>query len=214
MNYKFKKFGGDLVPDLGQYVRDYLSTHDAEDVSVHVGCDSNQGNRYTMYGIVVVMYHEHRGGTFVFNAAPHQKNGKFIKLKDPSAAPDETAKLLSAAAVAEIFPRVWGEVERVKEVADYLEKELEGHYHRYTADELIKLGYSAHQNKLVEAHIDVNPEPGLARQNKSNIVYDAALSYLTGFGYRVRTKPNAWAATCCADLIAGKSASRKKQFDK
>jgi len=32
------------------------------------------------------------------------------------------------------------------------------------------------------------------------MVYEAAVGYLTGLGFRVRCKPHAWAASCAADL--------------
>lgn len=55
-------------------------------------------------------------------------------------------------------------------------------------------------------------------KNKSQLVYEAARSTLEGQGYRVRFKPNAWAATCAADFVCDKyrreNISRKKSAKK
>ncbi len=45
--------------------------------------------------------------------------------------------------------------------------------------------------------VDYNPDKNAG----SNIVHDAAVGYLTGLGFQVRSKPYAWAATYAADLL-------------
>jgi len=50
--------------------------------------------------------------------------------------------------------------------------------------------------KHIELHIDVNSKEG----EGSNIVYNAAVGYIKGMtGLDPKTKPDAWAASCCAD---------------
>ena len=178
----FKKMGGEPIADLGHYIRDYLALHD--DVRVYVGVDSEQCRKHTQYGIVVIMYHKGKGGHFVFKRyTPHDEKGKRMKVKD-------------------LWSKLWKEVELAKELAEYLEIELEGHYKRLTIDELKALGYKPHQDKLVDVDLDLNPEPGKANRNKSNSVHDAGVNTMVGSGFRVRTKPHAWSASCAADLIA------------
>jgi predicted RNase H-related nuclease YkuK (DUF458 family) len=188
----FKKMGGDLVPDLGAYVRDYLAKHD--DVKVYVGIDSEQHKRHTTYGMVVILYHDKKGGHLVFKRdnAHDPATGKRIKIRD-------------------MFQKLWKEVELAEALGSYFETELEGHYKRFTIEELMKRGYGAHQDKLVDIDLDLNPDEGPTGKNKSNRVHDAAVSYISGLGYRVRTKPHAWAASCAADLIVDKSNPAKRK---
>jgi len=177
----FKKMGGEPVADLGQYVRDYLSKH--SDVKIYVGVDSEQCRKHTQYGLVVIMYHDRKGGHFVFKRDnAHDDNGRRTKIKD-------------------LWSKLWKEVEMAKELADYLEAELNGSYRRLTPDELVQLGYKPHQDKLVDIDLDLNPYPGQFGQNKSNSVHAAGVTYMVGSGYRVRTKPDSWAASCAADLV-------------
>ena len=158
----FKKFGGEIIPDLGEYVRDYISKY--PDVKVFVGCDSEQYRNHTQYAVVVVLYHEKNGGHYIFYRE------KVKKIKD-------------------LFARLWREVEQVLAVGEYLEKELEGFYKRENPLE-----------KLVELHIDLNPNP----MHKSNSVFSVGVGTLKGHGFRVKTKPHAWAASCSSDLICRK----------
>lgn len=212
---EFKKFGGEIITDLGQYVRDHLGRFTGE--TVYIGCDSDvrRNGRKIMYADVIAFYdNERRGGVhYIFerelikgNQVNYKKTGK----------KDEDKKNQRKALTSSIYQRIWGEVIRLEEIGDFLEKELEGVYPRKTAEELVKLGYGAHQDKLVDLDIDINPNPGwtsyqieLIRmgkepgipKNRSFIVYDAARAYLESKGYRLRFKPNSWAASCAADLI-------------
>jgi hypothetical protein len=56
MNYidRFKKFGGEYIPDIIQYLVD-VSKKDPG-VTITVGCDSIQARRKTIYAITVMMY--------------------------------------------------------------------------------------------------------------------------------------------------------------
>lgn len=66
--------------------------------------------------------------------------------------------------------------------------------------DLITELYNALEDALIdndfEIHIDVNPERGTG----SNVAYDAAKWTIAGvIGVEPICKPNAWAASCCAD---------------
>ena len=211
----FKKFGGEIITDLGKYVRDHLKEFPGE--TVYVGCDSDvrRRGRKIMYADVVAFYDNDRndGVHYIFDREltpgfqlKYKKTGNKAKDKEIH------RKALTSA----IFQRIWHEVERLEALGAYFEVELEGVYKRKTPEELVKLGYSAHQDKLVDIDIDINPNPGWTPyqlelikmgkepgipKNRSNIVYKAAKAHLEGLGYRVRFKPHSWAAKCSADMI-------------
>ena len=220
-NREFKKFGGEVITDLGEYVRKHMEKFPGE--TIYVGCDSDvrRNGRKIMYADVVAFYDNDRndGVHYIFDRELVQVNRvKSIKTGNKVKDKEIHRKNLTDS----IFMRIWHEVERLEAIGEYFERELEGVYKRKTSDELLKLGYGVHQTKLVDLDIDINPNPGwtsyqleLIRmgkepgipKNRSNIVYKAAKAQLEGMGYRVRFKPHSWAAKCCADLICkgGKS---------
>ena len=196
----FKKMGGEHISDLGAYVREYLSKHN--DVKVYIGIDSEQHKRHTTYGMVVILYHDKKGGHLIFKRDnAHDENGKRIKIKD-------------------MFTKLWKEVELAAELGEYFEQELEGHYKRLSIEELSNMRdcrgnvYGVHQTKLVDVDLDLNPDGGKFGKNKSCKVHDTAVSYISGLGYRVRTKPYAWAASVAADLVVDKSNPVKRKSNK
>lgn len=170
----FKKFGAEEISDLGEYARDYLRKHkeDLQNIKILVGCDAEEHTKYWHYGTVVMFYHEGKGAHYV-----HRKNDFVQRPAKRKTLPEE------------IFQKIWGEVERVHEVCEYLEKELDGHLPRRDPNK-----------KLVEAHVDINSDPA----EKSHIVYSAATGFFRGANYEVKTKPHAWAASCAADLVSRK----------
>lgn len=212
---KFKKFGGEVIADLGQYVREHVEKFPGE--TIYVGCDSDvrRNGRKIMYADVVAFYDNDRndGVHYIFDRelisgtqVKYNKTGDKVKDKE----------LHRKGLTDSIFLRIWHEVERLEAIGEYFEKELEGKYRRMTPEEVVAKGYKSNQTKLVDIDIDINPTagwtswqqelirmgkpPGIPK-NRSNIVYDAAKAYLEGKGYRVRFKPHSWAATCAADII-------------
>ena len=215
MERRFKKFGGEVVKELGQYTREHLEKFPGE--TIYIGCDSDvrRNGRKVMYADIIAFYNNElkSGVHYIYN----RELVDGVQVKTPKTGnATEDKKAQRKALTSSIFQRIWGEVMRLEEIADYFEKELEGVYPRKTTAELVKLGYGAHQDKLIDIDIDINPNPGwspyqieLIRmgkdpgipRNRSFIVYDAAKSYLEGKGYRVRFKPHSWAASCAADMI-------------
>jgi len=212
---KFKKFGGEIITDLGEYVREHIKEFPGE--TIYVGCDSDvrRNGRKVMYADIVAFYdHERKDGVhYIFDR--ELVPGfvvKFTKTGDKTKDKAQYRKNLTSA----IFQRIWAEVERLEAIGEYLEVELEGHYKRMTPEEAVAKGYKSNQTKLVDLDIDINPVAGwspyqmeLIREGKSpgipkhrsHIVYKAAKAHLEGLGYRVRFKPNSWAAKCAADMI-------------
>ncbi|MEK6828586.1 MAG: hypothetical protein AABY15_00475 [Nanoarchaeota archaeon] len=215
MEKTFKKFGGDLITDLGEYVRKHLEKFPGE--TIYVGCDSDvrRNGRKVMYAEIVAFYDNvrHDGVHYVFNR--ELTEGFPVKISKTGIAAEDK-KAHKKALTSAIFQRIWGEVERLEALGEYFEKELEGSYKRKTPEELVKLGYGPHQDKLVDLDVDINPIPGWSSyqleliragkepgipKNRSFIVYDSAKTYLEGKGYRVRFKPHSWSSKCAADMI-------------
>jgi|TARA_R110000851_G_scaffold270161_2_gene422839 predicted RNase H-related nuclease YkuK (DUF458 family) len=185
--YKFKKFGGEFIDDVGAYLREYLTKN--PNISIYVGCDSVNRRNHTMYAVAICMYDTVRkdGVHYIFA----RKKSKKERV---------------------IFTRMWKEVEKSVEVSEYLEKELDGYIKRHTPEDLVNMRdenlefYSANQDKLVIIDVDINSDRG-GGHNKSNVAFEAARSYTTGLGYRTRFKGNKvgaspFAANSAADLIA------------
>jgi predicted RNase H-related nuclease YkuK (DUF458 family) len=82
-------------------------------------------------------------------------------------------------------------VPRVRNTFDRLWREVE---------ESIALAIALEQEGIPKADyidLDVNPDP----RYKSNSVFRAALGYVESMGYKARFKPDAAAASCCADHV-------------
>lgn len=281
MKNKFKRFGGEVIEDLGQYIRDYLKKFPG--TSLYIGADSVEKGKQILYSTTVAFYDEFRrdGVHYIFSKelAPNQR--MWIERTGNKDLDKATVK---AAKEANVYNKIYGEVERVLALGQFLETELEGVVKRNSTEELIQLGLSPHQNKLIDIDVDINPDPGFAipedlqgkveiksRQfyidekndrlvnvtnprmtisfndlseedlqyvvdvhttqpdklrsflssksskdvkNKSQFVYEVARAILEGQGFRVRYKPNAWAATCAADFVCDsyrRNSSRKSK---
>lgn len=284
MKNKFRKFGGEVIEDLGEYIRKYLDRFPG--TSLFIGGDSVEKGRQILYTTVVAFYDEFRkdGVHYIFSKelAPNQR-----MWVERTGNKDVDKATVKAAKEANVYNKIYGEVERVLELGQYLETELEGVVKRKTFDELIVLELSPHQNRLIDIDVDINPDPGYfipeelqgkvdirnrkyfvdekndrlvnsenprlsiplndltveelkyvvdahvahpAKlraflntksskdvKNKSQFVYEVARAILEGQGFRVRYKPNAWAATCAADFVCdtyrrstSKKAKRRK----
>lgn len=157
MEEKFQTFGGDSIENLGEYVRNYLKRFPG--TTVFVGADAAERGRNFLYATVVAFYDEFRkdGVHYVFRKEVVPAERMWIE-KSGDRTKDKAA--LKAIKESSIFGKIWGEVERVLEVGQYLEKELDGVVKTKTHEELIALGYSAHQNKLVGLDVDINLDPG------------------------------------------------------
>jgi predicted RNase H-related nuclease YkuK (DUF458 family) len=184
-DYKFRKFGGSPIEDVGVYLREYLTKN--PNTSIFIGTDSDNKRGHTMYATAICMYDlDRRDGVHYI----------FCRDKTPKE--------------AVIFSRMLNEVQRSVDMAEYLEKQLEGFVKRFTPEEIVKMRdennnlYKAHQVKLCTIDIDINPFDGNGH-NKSHKAFEAARSWVSGSGFRCRFKPYSWAANCAADLICKRS---------
>ena len=235
MEKQFKKFGGEMIADLGEYVREYVSKYPG--VSIYVGCDSDELNSQMIcYVTTICFYDEFRkdGAHYIFTRENVPTKRKWV---DKSGDPKEDKRKIKEAKQENIFNKIWGEVERLAELGDYFEKELSGIVHPKSMDELKRKGFDVHQTRLVNLDVDINPDPGLdipkdlkgnsaeiikyidehkfkSGRNKSNLLYDAARAYLEGLGYRTRFKPNAWASSVAADFHVRTEKKKKRKGKK
>jgi predicted RNase H-related nuclease YkuK (DUF458 family) len=216
---RFKKFGGEFIPDIIEYIKEYVSKDPA--VTISLGCDSIQRRRKTVYAITLMMYNTDikNGAHVVF----FREN--VTKIRDNEG-------------------RLRKEAEYVQSIGDFLQRELDGHYVRKDLSLLERRKYKFHvakcngqyshvsynedtvvenmtltdhekveEFKLIDLHLDFNPveerrvkkangvEGESVAKNKSNLSYKIYVPMLRGMGYRVFAKPNSHAATSAADLL-------------
>jgi len=51
---RFKKFGGEFIPDIIEYLKEYINQE--PNVTISLGCDSVQKRRKTIYAITIMLY--------------------------------------------------------------------------------------------------------------------------------------------------------------
>lgn len=149
----FKKFNGKPVDDLSSYVKNKVEDFDNSNYKVVVGTDSQVYRDYTLYAVAVCLYDIGNGCHVIYSKE------KVYNQKE------------------RISDRLWGEVVRTVDVADYLRCEI------------AKIN--------IFTHFDVNNNSKF----KSSQIYDAATGYAEGAGFEWRGKPESWAATCAADRL-------------
>jgi predicted RNase H-related nuclease YkuK (DUF458 family) len=209
---KFKKFGGEYIPDIIQYLKDYIEVYPT--ATITVGCDSIQKRRRTVYAITVMIYNTdlRNGAHVVFFRESCDK------IRDNN-------------------ERLYKEAQYLHDVATYLDQDLSDFYVRKDLTDLQIKKYKFHLAKCnqeyshvpyhleggvmnsmvlspsdrqdfrsVDIHIDFNPsegrknEKGMSR-NKSHAAYKAYVPWLRGMGFRVWAKPLSFASTTAADLL-------------
>ena len=179
-NLVWKKFNGEKIPDINQYVLNYVKNVDKK-TKVIVGCDSDNHSRKTTYAVSVVFYNESlRNGAHAVYATHNVP-----KIKD-------------------VVARLWNEAVFVHDIAESLDNTLrQGHYfykfERNYYDGTIP-------EKLVEIHVDLNAEKATRNgrrftNNKSNKIYNDVMGWLCGERYKVMAKPFSFSASSCADKL-------------
>lgn len=178
-NLQWKKYNGEIIHDIKEYVLNYVKNVD-RDAKIVVGCDSDNHNKKTNYAITIVFYNEKlRNGAHVVYATY-----KVPKIKD-------------------VITKLWNEAVFVHKVAESLDTTLRGHYHykfdrNYYDDSM--------PEKLVEIHVDLNANKSTRNgarmsNNKSNKIYNEVMGWLCGERYKVMGKPYSYSASCAADSL-------------
>jgi len=209
---KFKKFGGEYIPDIVEYIREYVKNDPG--ATITVGCDSIQKRRKTIYAMTIMMYNTdiRNGAHVVFYRESHDK-------------------------IRDNQERLYKEAQYVYDIGMYLDKELSSFYSRQDLSEMERKRYKYHtlrcageyahvephreegviknlslkpsdmmDFRLVDIHIDFNPvegninEKGVSK-NKSYFAYKSYVPWLRGTGFRTWAKPLSYAATTAADLL-------------
>jgi predicted RNase H-related nuclease YkuK (DUF458 family) len=209
---RFKKFGGEYIPDIIEYLREYLDKDPT--CTITVGCDSIQKRRKTVYAITIMMYNTDikRGAHVVFFRESCEK------IRDNQA-------------------RLYREAQYLYDIGTYLDTELSKIWQREDLTDIERKRYKYHllkcageyshvqqhnepdvmrnltitpadniQFRQVDLHIDFNPfegsinEKGI-RKNRSYEAYKSYAPWLRGLGFRTWAKPMAFASTSAADLL-------------
>lgn len=210
---RFKKFGGEYIPDIVEYLKEYLKNE--PNATISVGCDSIQKRKRTIYACTIMLYNTdiRNGAHVVFFRENIEK-------------------------IRDNFERLHKEAQYCHDISEFLDKELSGSFTRKDLTEIERKRYKfhlmkcngeydyipAHQEetfiknisltefektnpyRLVDIHVDFNPFEGTINErgiskNKSNMAYRAYVPWLRGMNYRVYAKPLAWGATSAADLL-------------
>ena len=212
MELKFKRFGGEHIEDIIEYLKLYIQ--ERPNITIAVGCDSIQKRRTTIYAITIMLYDiDIKNGAHVL----------FYRKREPK--------------IRDNNERLYGEAKHLYEVGTYLDKELSEFYtrgdlslkehkrykyhllrcngeydyidkHREEAfiDRLNLVDSDKNGFKLVDLHVDFNPmeerfSRGHTAKNKSFSAYKSYVPWLRGLGFRVWAKPNAPASSGAADLL-------------
>ena len=210
---RFKKFGGEHIPDVIEYLREYIKKDPG--VTISLGCDSIQKRRKTVYAITIMLYNtDIRNGAHVVFFRENVN-----KIRDN-------------------FERLHKEADYVHQISNFLQTELENFYTRKDLSEIERKRYKFHvakcngeyphvstfdeenvtnhitltnvdkemNYKLIDLHLDFNPVEGNIdkkgyAKNRSNLSYKTYVPWLRSLGYRVFAKNIAYAATSAADLL-------------
>lgn len=212
MEFKFKKFGGEYVEDIIEYLKLYLN--EKPNVTIAVGCDSIQKRRRTMYAVTIMLYDvDIKNGAHVL----------FFRKSEPK--------------IRDNNERLYNEAKYLYDVGTFLDENLAQFYNRKDLTEREQKRYKYHllrcngeydyidkhreeafinrltlldsdkrDFKLVDLHVDFNPieerySRGQIAKNKSFSAYKSFVPWLRGMGFRVWSKPEAVASSSAADLL-------------
>lgn len=209
---KFKRFGGDHIEDIVEYLKNFIEKDPT--VTISVGCDSIQKRRRTLYAITIMLYNTdiRRGAHVVFFRESCPK-------------------------IRETQSRLYKEAQYLHDLATYLDGELKPFYLRKDLSDIERKRYKYHllkcngeflhvpshqdfavmnslsltsvdnvEYKLVDIHVDFNPSEGTINENgmhknKSYAAYKSYAPWLRGLGFRTWAKPLSFASTSAADLL-------------
>lgn len=209
---KFKKFGGDYITDIIEYLKSALEKDPG--LTITVGCDSVQKRKKTIYAITLMLYNGdiRRGAHVVFfrESCP--------KIRDTQARLYKEAQYLHD--IGTYLHNELSEFHTRKDLSDIERKRYKyhlglcsGQYNHvtpYLETGVIKaLSLTSADNldyKLVDLHVDFNPQEGSINENgmhknKSYTAYKSFVPWLRGLGFRVWAKPMSFASTSAADLL-------------
>jgi predicted RNase H-related nuclease YkuK (DUF458 family) len=210
-NSRFKKFGGEQIPDVIEYIREIMEREPGSVVSV--GCDSIQVRRRTIYAVTVMIYDTEvkKGAHVVFfrESCPKIRETQERLYKEAQYLNDvgtwindELEKVGVTRNLPELEKRKY-KYHLLKSAGEYANVEL--HNEEAVVRNLVMTDGDLMDTKVIDLHVDFNPfessqyEKG--HRNKSFIAYKSYVPWLRGLGFRVWAKPLAFSATSAADLL-------------
>lgn len=209
---KFKRFGGEYIPDIIEYLKDYIEQDPT--VTISIGCDSIQRRRRTVYAITIMLYNTdiRRGAHVVFFRESCPKIRENIERLGREAQYVYDLGIYLDAELSKFYVR--------KDLTDMEKKRYKYHLAKcngeyshvppHQEDAVIKNlslnGYDLMDFKLVDIHVDFNPFEGTINErgiskNRSYVAYKSYVPWLRGLGFRTWAKPTAHASTSAADLL-------------
>lgn len=209
----FRKFDGEKVDNIVEYVRTHLSMNPK--LTVSVGCDSAPGNP-VIYVTTVMMYDSDskKGAHVVYHREVDTAMypNSFMRLQKESELALEVAELLHNSLSDSFIRCDLSDIERKRYKFHLLKNsgQYSGLDIRYEDNVIRNLTLTPSERempyKLIDIHVDYNSKEGYVDRkgqpkNKSNISYRTWVPYLRSLGYRVFVKPSAIAASSAADIL-------------
>ena len=208
---RFKKFGGEQIPDVIEYIREIMEREPGSVVSV--GCDSIQVRRRTIYAVTFMIYDTEvkKGAHVVFfrESCPKIRETQERLYKEAQYLHDvgtwindELEKVGVTRNLPELEKRRY-KYHLLKSAGEYANVEL--HNEEALVRNLVMTDADLIDTKVIDLHADFNPfessqyEKG--HRNKSFVAYKSYVPWLRGLGFRVWCKPMGFASTSAADLL-------------
>lgn len=210
---RFKKFGGEFIPDIIEYLKEQIDKD--PNITISLGCDSVQRHKKTLFAVTLMIYNtDIRNGAHVVFFRDNQ-----IKIRDNNERLQKEALLVHE--IAESLSEDLNKIYIRQDLNDLARKKYKFHLERC----LGKFDYVQNQDednviknitltdsekqiefKCIDIHLDFNPNEGKVDKrgystNKSNVAYKSFVPWLRSLGYRVWVKPLAHASTSAADLL-------------
>jgi predicted RNase H-related nuclease YkuK (DUF458 family) len=208
---KFKRFGGEYIPDVIEYLKDVMEKEPGSIISI--GCDSIQVRRRTIYAVTIMVYNNviRRGAHVVFfrESCPKIRETQERLYKEAQYVHD-VGTYINDALVEAGFTRELTDLDKknykyhlLKSEGEYSHVEL--HNEENVVKNLILTDAEKLDMKVVDLHVDFNPfessQYDKGHRNRSYVAYKSYVPWLRGLGFRVWAKPSAFAATSAADLL-------------
>jgi predicted RNase H-related nuclease YkuK (DUF458 family) len=210
---RFKKFGGEFIPDIFEYLKEHIEKN--PNTTISLGCDSVQRNRKTLFAITLMVYNtDVKNGAHVVFFRDNQ-----IKIRDNQERLQREALIVHE--IAEILNEELSKFYKRKDLTDIERRKYKYHLEKCLGkfdyvniideDNVIKnINLTDNERQIefnsIDLHLDFNPSEGKIdkkgySQNKSNTTYKSFVPWLRSLGYRVWVKPLSFASTSAADLL-------------
>jgi len=208
---KFKKFGGEFIPNIIEYLMEIYKKEPG--ITIAIGNDSIQKRKRTTYANTIMIYNKDvRNGAHVvfYRDSVPKIFDNFTRLYKEAEYMNELGYWLNKRlGEAGYVRKDMTDIERKKyKFAQLREKGEFSNLSLHEEKSFIENLYLSDEEKskeykLIDIHLDLNPVEwsNRRRYNKSFKVYESAVPWLRGYGFRVLPKPLSFAATSAADLL-------------